>query len=189
MVTSRDPTIALDVAALKLLRSDIEALSDHQLALPTPCTGWDVAALLNHMATEHDAICGSEMAPSESDPRQRWIRAADRWLDFMQAAGDDVYVPKMGTKVTLEQLVAVHFADMLIHRWDLAAATGQPCETPEVLLAAANQIADLVTSPGSPLVGPNGVYRPALTEDSTATPLENLVRRYGRDHAWRAPIG
>jgi uncharacterized protein (TIGR03086 family) len=185
-MTSTKCALDLDRCALELLAADIAYLSDDDLTRATPCAGWSVAALLEHMSSEHAAISGTAL-PTDTDPRATWRLVVDDWLEFFESAEDQVWIPKMNESLPAHQVLSVHFADMVVHRWDLMKAIGAPCETPVELLDAAAPVAELVTSEASPLVGPGGVYGPALAPDRADSPLDMLVRRYGRDPHWRPP--
>ena len=172
--------------ALELLEGDVHLLDARTLTLPTPCDGWTVRDLINHMNAEHVAICDGAV-PDESDPRAEFCRIAARWVAFFDTTmGRAVRIPKMGADIPSEIMLSVHLADMVVHRWDLTSAIGSPCPVPEALLDAAAEVAEVATANGGPLVGPDGVYMPALGPDPKGTRLENLVRQYGRDHRrWR----
>lgn len=176
--------LANDQTALELLSADIRTVTDAQLGYPTPCDGWTVRDLLGHMNREHVAICGGAVDPV-GDPRAQFTPIAARWLEFFAGkSGAAVLVPKMGAELPAGIVLAAHFADMVIHRWDLAVALGQPCPTDAALVTAATTVAQTMTAPGSPLVGDGGVYGPSLAPVSAASGLDNLVRMYGRDHMW-----
>lgn len=94
VIASRAEAPDLDRQALELLRFDVARDTDSDLAKPTPCEGWDVADLLQHMNEEHAAICGARVDPAV-DPRVEVAAVADRWLTFFSTAGETVQVPKM----------------------------------------------------------------------------------------------
>ncbi len=184
-----DQIRSLDGEALQLLRGDVQALTSADLDRPTPCAGWSVSDLLDHMTVEHLAIVGQPAAvdgTSAGTSQERFEAGCDRWLEYFATAPARVHIPSFGADVPVERVLAVHFADMIVHRWDLAAALGVPCDVDPRLLERADAVADFATAADSPLVGEAAAYRPALPADPNATPLQNLVRRYGRDHQWAA---
>lgn len=182
-----DTALDLDRRALDFLERDVHHLDDRMLTLPTPCDGWTVRDLINHMNVEHVAVCGG-VVDDGNDPRTEFSSVAARWLAFFQSTnGRSVHVPKMGADIPSELVLSVHVTDMIVHRWDLTTAVGFPCAVPAELLDAAAEVAEMITAPGSALVGPNAVYKPSLGSDPTATPLQNLVRTLGRDHRWSRP--
>lgn len=175
----------LDATALALIGHDVVALDDAELDLPTPCTGWSVTDLINHMNERHEAVIAPLFAPLDprDDPRGGFARIAARWVVAMEQVGDVVQLPWRGA-VPTERVLAIHFVDMLVHRWDLARALGRPCPTPARLTALALPIAQSTTAPGSPLNGPGGVYQPPLAQDSTRPALDNIVALLGRNPDW-----
>jgi uncharacterized protein (TIGR03086 family) len=176
-----------DAEALNLLRADVGALSDGELSLPTPCTGWQVTDLLGHMAGEHERIVARMLrtpAAPDADVRQSFIVSADRWLEAFQRAGAAVFVPRLSREVATERVLAVHFVDMLVHRWDIARAVGRPCPVPASLAEAARPIAAESTAPGSPLVGAGRAYAPRVPGEFGA--FDQVIALLGRDPAWAA---
>jgi uncharacterized protein (TIGR03086 family) len=175
----------LDGAALALLSYDVAMLDAADLARPTPCAGWDVADLLRHMNEQHEPFAAGLIGAAElavDDPRGQFAVSAARWTLAMSSGADQVRVPGFGEPVGKEQVRAVHFIDMLVHRWDLAAALARPVETDTALVEAALPIAEFVNAPGSPLFG--SAYEPPRTGSATATPTDRLVALLGRDPAW-----
>lgn len=175
----------LDTAALALIAYDVARLQDTDLRRPTPCTGWDVANLLQHMNDRHHAISrqflGCQPEPS-SDPRRQFAVAASAWTLALAFNADPIRLPGLTEPVARDQVRAVHFIDMLTHRWDLAKALGRPTRDGEALADAALPIARIVTAPGSALVGT--AYQASRDHDPAAPALDRLVALLGRDPAW-----
>ncbi len=184
-MTGSVDALSFDRQALALIRADIASITDTEMTLPTPCDGWTVADLLTHMNRENAAICG-EGQDAGADPRNRFPSTVDRWLAFFSRAGDSVRVPKLAADLPSQSVLATHAVDMLIHRWDLARARGRTLDTPATMLPYAHSVADLVTADGSPLTGPDGVYKPALPVVAEDESFDALVRKYGRDPTWAA---
>lgn len=184
-MTDPNPTarsaLDLDRLALAQLADDVAQVSEADLARPTPCAGWTVRDLLAHMNTEHAAICGAEFDNS-ADPRTVFPSVVLDWLTFAGDAGDTIFIPKMGGALPADMVLSTHFVDMLVHRWDLAAALGKATGTTPALLVPAHQIADVITAPGSPLVGV--AYQPALPPAAEDSSEDALVRKLGRDPRW-----
>lgn len=175
-----------DAEALNLLRADVSALTDGELSAPTPCAGWRVSDLLGHITGEHERIVRRILgrpAAAAGDVRQGFTAGADRWLEAFQRAGDAVFVPALNRQVATEHVLAVHFVDMLVRRWDLARAAGRPCPVPARLVAAARPIAAGSTAPGSPLVGAGRAYAPRVPGNFSA--FDQVVALLGRDPAGR----
>ena len=120
----------------------------------TPCEGWDVRALVNHVvsgnlwaaelapagrsrtwATASTATCSARIRPAPT-PRRRRLRprfsAAPGALDAPCAVS---YGPVPGS------VYAGHrFIDVFIHGWDLAAATGQDTTLDADLMQACREV-------------------------------------------------
>lgn len=54
---------ALDAAALTALCSDIASTTAAEWKRPTPCVGWTVTDLVEHMHTEHEEILAPILGP------------------------------------------------------------------------------------------------------------------------------
>jgi uncharacterized protein (TIGR03086 family) len=114
-----------------------------QATLPTPCASWNVRALVNHVV--HDVqqftatVQGGEWDPQPTDV------IGDDWAGaYRQAA--DALLAAWRRPGALEQVVRLPFgefpagwrvgqqiADLAVHGWDIAKATGQPTDLdPEV---------------------------------------------------------
>ncbi|SPT51657.1 TIGR03086 family metal-binding protein [Actinomadura madurae] len=176
---------AFDATALALLGHDVALIPDAAMKNPTPCDGWTVTDLINHMNEEHEAIACTELPPIEvtGDPRDAFARIAARCLAAFERAGETVTLPKYGP-IPTETVFGVHGVDMLVHRWDLARALGDTPTVPTRLAEIALPLARISTAPGSPLNGPGGVYRPPLPEDPARPAIDNLAALLGRDPAW-----
>ncbi|MFI5526512.1 TIGR03086 family metal-binding protein [Streptomyces platensis] len=138
--------VARDVAAL------VAAVRPEDLALPTPCAGWTVRQLLDHMVWEN------LMATSIAEGTPRADHTADHLGDDHRTAFADsvraaratftgsgmlhrTYGPYEAPGAMIVQQVVV---ELLAHGWDLARATGAPTglapEAAEETLAAARRI-------------------------------------------------
>jgi uncharacterized protein (TIGR03086 family) len=106
---------------------------------PTPCAEWDVRALLNHVilwtsySLERRAH-GDSVAPElmerdfaaepdfAADYRAQLDRALTAWAD---PAVWDRELDVMGAKAPAADVGALLIAELVLHGWDLATATGQ----------------------------------------------------------------
>jgi uncharacterized protein (TIGR03086 family) len=178
-----------DLAVLDLMVPLVAGFSDAELRVATPCEGWTVRDLLDHMNDEHEAIVVGLIGPAERerDPRVAFGLAAGRWGRAFAEIGSDeaVLVPKFGTSFPVDAVLGVHLADMVAHTWDLTVATHRPFPIPEPIIIEAAGMADLIPDSGE-LRGPNG-YGPVLPVPQDATPLDRLLGRLGRDPAWQPP--
>lgn len=178
----------LDDAALALVAQQVALLDRAELALPTPCAGWNVGDLLHHMNERHEAMAVGVLGAAEAvidDPRGQFAISAARWTLAVDTGPSELRVPGMADGVAKEQVQAVHFLDMVVHGWDLAVSLGRPVMTPTALVTAALPIAEFANAPGSPLAG--SAYQPPFAAPLAASPIDRLVAMLGRDPAWRSP--
>jgi uncharacterized protein (TIGR03086 family) len=115
----------------------LDGVGTQQWGDPTPCTEWDVGALVGHVIDAHGQVMASIGADSTGDSSgdapvadapARWQAATERvraWLDDPERAGATVSGGPFGEQ-SFESLVGrLLCTDTLFHTWDLARATGQ----------------------------------------------------------------
>ena len=117
----------------------VDRVTPTELGGPTPCDEWDVQALLNHVilwssySLERRAQ-GESVAPELMERdfaaapdfaaayRAQLDRALAAWAD---PAVWDRELDVMGSKTPAADVGALMIAELVLHGWDLAAATGQ----------------------------------------------------------------
>jgi uncharacterized protein (TIGR03086 family) len=177
------------------------------LARPTPCAGWDLRALLEHMTGQDHGFAaavraahnGSEVdvaafAPRPLGPSPAADHAAglDAVVDaFAQAAGlqHPVLLPEFGTRLPLQIVIGMHLVDTLVHGWDVAAALGHQAaygahldtDVVAAALAMAEQVPD-----GPAREAPGAPFGPALPTPADADAWTRTLTLLGRDPAWQA---
>jgi uncharacterized protein (TIGR03086 family) len=162
---SEDLALADMDSAIAGAQAIIAGIRDEQWTAPTPCTGVDVRALVNHLVTGnlHFAalVNGTPRPDGEADhlgadPMTAFGRAAADLRAALRRPGAlaGMYRLPAGT-VPGAALVQIRIVEHLGHGWDLARATGQqagfPADVAERAIAAARQ--QLATRPqgqGSP---------------------------------------
>jgi uncharacterized protein (TIGR03086 family) len=115
------------------LARTVEGVPDDRWSSPTPCADWDARRLVQHLVDSQGQFLGlvglavRPGPPVDDDPVGAWTAARDQ----LQAALDD---PTTATaefdgfdgRSTLERAVERFIClDLVVHRWDLARATGQ----------------------------------------------------------------
>lgn len=180
----------------------VEAITDDQLAAPTPCPAYTVGDLLDHVAGLAVAFrmaatkevppggCSQDPQPGDAgrlDPNWRTeIPAAlaamadaygdpPAWIGMTQAGGIDLPGEVAG-------LVALN--EVIVHGWDLARATGHPYEVDPASVEGAVAFVSRFCGPGTEDQR-GDAFGPEVAVDADATPLERLVAMTGRDPAWR----
>lgn len=103
-------------------------------AAASPCEGWNAGDVVAHViGTQRDFLTerGLDLGPAPeipTDPAAAWqahTTAVAAHLDD-PAVGDAPYQGMFGPSTVGETLLAFYGFDMVVHRWDVAAAAGQP---------------------------------------------------------------
>jgi uncharacterized protein (TIGR03086 family) len=145
----------------------------------TPCDGWDVRTLLNHMLDTERYFAASARGEEASlpasvppemlgdDPVEDFERAQSSLLDaYSSPEVRDRMGPALG----------IAMADQLLHGWDLARATGQDSAMPDDLAATAfRTIHGRFTDEQR-----SGVFKPEIPTPADASDQERLLAYTGR---------
>jgi uncharacterized protein (TIGR03086 family) len=121
--------------AIQQATSCVRNVTPDEMANPTPCTEWDLRALLNHMVYEllwvPEILRGKTIAEIgsqfdgdvlRSEPKTSWQHAADTALVAVHGADLDQKVHLSYGDVTAEHYINEISSDIFIHTWDLAQA-------------------------------------------------------------------
>jgi uncharacterized protein (TIGR03086 family) len=168
-----------------------------QLGDPTPCTEWDVRTLLNHLIlwTSYSAECrargesvSEELMAKDfaAEPgfaaayRAQLDRALDAWAD--PAAWErDLNV--MGSATPAADVAALLLAEMVLHGWDLAVATGQSYAVGDKAAAAALTAVEA----NAELFRQYKGFAEPVSVPAAAPVLDRVLALSGRDPHWTAP--
>jgi uncharacterized protein (TIGR03086 family) len=187
--------------ATRMLAELVTGVRDEQLAAPTPCSEASLGDLLDHVdglsvaftaAASKTAVEGGSQGPSADASRlgpdwrrrvpERLAALARAWHDeaswtgMTQAGGVDLPGDVAGV-VALDEVV--------VHGWDIAAASGQhfSCD-PQLLQATYEFVRSTVAQ--SPQGSP-GLFGPPVPVADDAPLLDRLIGLTGRDPAWQPP--
>ncbi|MFC4006379.1 TIGR03086 family metal-binding protein [Nonomuraea purpurea] len=161
----------------------VRSLSDDQLALPTPCSEYDVKELLNHLewamsGFESLAGGGGFPPPKEytGDFPERAERALKAW-DRPQAWE--------GTSEALHGLPMIMIAkmflvDVVVHAWDLSKSVGRPFEVDDETVAAILAFAE----ESAPMRKGSAAFGDPVEVPADAPAFDRAVGLLGRDPAW-----
>ena len=170
----------------------VAAVEDGQWDRPTPCTDWDVRALVNHVVGEElwtrplvegstveevgDRFDGDVLGDAPEDAASDAAGDAASAMDEKGPGGGLVHLSFGETPI--EEYAMQLTADHLVHGWDLAAATGRDRALDPVLVDAVGTwfqgMEELYRGAGA--VGPRvGAGGDAQTE---------LLAAFGRDASW-----
>jgi uncharacterized protein (TIGR03086 family) len=148
-----DVIAALD-ATFAHARGVIAGVRADQLDQPTPCTEWTVHDLLEHMIGVVDGLgrAAAGGAPAtfalDADPATQFDAAAAAALSAWRAPGAlDRVVDAGPGPMPGHALAGINLLDTATHTWDLATATGQPAELPELVAGAALEASRLIVTP------------------------------------------
>lgn len=181
----------------------IRGVHDDQLASVTPCGGITVGELLDHidnLSLAFTAAGTREFLPDGGQPRQPdasrlgtdWRDRLPAQLDGLAAAWqpDDAWSGTTrvgGGEMPAAIAGSAGLNEVIVHGWDLAAATGQryPADDPslgEALQAAygwASAVAE--QNPG----GTPGLFGPPVGVPGDAQVLDRLLGATGRQPGWQ----
>ena len=111
----------------------IASVPDDRWAAPTPCEDWTARDLVGHLVSTSGMFLGfiGQDAPESTSVDDDPLGAFTEARDAVQAALDDPtsanqeYDGLMGRTTFAKSVDGFLSADLVIHRWDLARATGQ----------------------------------------------------------------
>jgi uncharacterized protein (TIGR03086 family) len=194
--------LALHRRTMGIAAAIVDRIAPQELALPTPCTGWDLGRLIAHMIGQNrgfaSAARGEPFDPGVwadqvvfSAPGPVFARSAaevvaafategavEREWQILTGAHRSIPVP--GAKA-----IGFHFIDYVVHAWDVAVSIGIQPEFEDDLLEAVLPLALEVPLDGPTRSGPGAPFAPAV-EVPTEGLLERLLAVLGRDPEWRA---
>jgi uncharacterized protein (TIGR03086 family) len=189
---------SLHARALELATSVVERISPDDLARPTPCAGWDLAALLAHMVGQNDGFADAvsstgDVAPSAfaarpvgDRPGEAWSASTRRLTDAFAHA--DLDRPVLLAEISTEQrfpaglVIGFHLLDTVVHGWDVATALGRDYRPDDELVGTTLQLARLVPD-GEPRERPGASFAPSLPEPEGSPEWTRALALLGRSTA------
>ncbi|KUL30481.1 TIGR03086 family metal-binding protein [Actinoplanes awajinensis] len=183
---------------VRRLRALLLGIDDRDLAAPTPCPGWSVATLLDHLmslagaftAAAHgtaDASDGPPPPPSAAHLSPHWRSRLPILLEELATAWREPAAWRGearagGVTMPARELGTVAANELVMHGWDLARATGQDfAADPRVLATLVDFLA------AGPAGGTPGFLGPHVPLDPDEDGLPRALALAGRDPAWRPP--
>jgi uncharacterized protein (TIGR03086 family) len=171
----------------------IAGITPEQWSRPTPCTDWDVRALVTHLSDGNNLFATAlGDGASSSAPERTPLAGATGDHDLVAAYRDSAEAVvaafrrsgALGRTVevpfgTVPGAVALHLrlTEVLVHGWDLAAATGQVAAFPEDL--AEQELAFTREALGGLPPG-RTPFAPPMPAPDTAPALDRLAACLGR---------
>lgn len=196
--------IDLEPAAREVARL-VAGVADDQLADPTPCPDYPVAALLDHLMGLSMALAGAArkttgpdtgagstpppVAAEHLDPR--WRSVLPRRLDelvtaWREPAAWEGVTEAGGVQLPAEVMGVVTLDELVLHGWDLARATGQPFSCDSASTAAVLAFTEASARPER-AASREGLFGPVVAVTEEAPPFDRALGFAGRDPAWTPP--
>ncbi|HSP65442.1 MAG TPA: TIGR03086 family metal-binding protein [Candidatus Deferrimicrobium sp.] len=192
------PPLMLLGRALDQTSDLIAGTHPDQAELRTPCQSWTVQQLVDHLISDLGNFAAGvrgekpDWSKAAGAPGGEWVGAfasARRELDGAWSAADlDALVPGMSGEAPLVSRADPQIAELGIHAWDLARATGQSEELdPDV---AEYGLRWGTANLAAQFRGPEEqgkVFGPEVQMPNDAPVYERLAGWFGRDPGWSQP--
>lgn len=162
---------------------------------PAPVAGWTARSVVEHLLEWFPGMLASGCdlsIPEGPDPKTDLVGAWEHQRDAVQAILDDpeqanrpYASPHVGEMPVADMISQFYSADVFMHTWDLARATGQDDRLPPDV--AAGMFAGM--EPIEPMLrgsGQFGTGRGPLREGADAT--DTLISFIGRDPYWTPTV-
>jgi uncharacterized protein (TIGR03086 family) len=184
-------------AAAEAVSVVIAGAEDVPLDRPTPCRDFDLRSLVNHFVGTTHALArlgrGEELDPTDpygakNDPAQGdWRSELDHGVrELAEAWGRpeswEGSIDMGGSAMPAVMIGEMAMAELVLHGWDLARATGQSLTIPDEEAAELRRSIEETGELGRQM----GAYGPVVEVAAAATELERALGASGRDPRWCA---
>lgn len=187
-----NPTAVAYDAALRPLTAVLQAVPHDAWDRPSPCAGWTARQVVAHLVdTQRDLLTGHGHdlgpAPDLADPAVGLRQHAERVLALVSRpdVSDVAYDGFFGPTTVGATLVQFYVWDMVVHRWDVARATGGD----EALSADELDRVEAGADSFGDALHMDGICGPALPTAPGADRQVQLLARLGRDASAAAVRG
>ncbi|MGB5756885.1 MAG: TIGR03086 family metal-binding protein [Acidimicrobiales bacterium] len=169
-----------------------------QLQHPTPCAGFTVDELRNHVLGWLQFFAAALSDPAATSPRpdpeaftladgqQAGDVVARALADIHRAIAADAarqMVTMSSSRMAGDGVLGMALGEYIIHAWDLATATGKPYSAPDTAVTLA--LAFLQETVAPEYRGPDsGFFDEVVPVPDGASPLDELLGFAGRDPHW-----
>lgn len=162
----------------------LSAVTPESLAAPTPCTGWNVQQLMDHLNDGMLALGeafddGQVRLDAECEPccpLDRLQASASVLLGALAIGERGWPVSVGGCPMTAELVAAAGAVELAVHGWDLARACGQERPIPAALATSLLPVLPVLITPDDR----PGRFAPPVPVPADATPSDRLVAWLGR---------
>jgi uncharacterized protein (TIGR03086 family) len=178
-----DPVRALESTYAEA-QSLIDSMDDADRTKTTPCTEWDVQALVDHMvhACEifQSMLAGDPPGPPKAkagdDPSGTYRAAVADNLEAWRKPGATDTPAGVGDL----KLIDINLGDAVAHTWDLGTALGRQ---PTIDTELAEYLAAVWDGPAADGGRERGAFGPRVQVPGDAPALDRLLGAFGRDPA------
>jgi uncharacterized protein (TIGR03086 family) len=196
IMASDTETVMLLERALDQTAALVEETGASQAGLATPCVGWDVRTLVQHLTGQdlrNFLVVARGGSPDVRAPADElgedWTaafrdRAAPLRAEW-RAADLDREVPVPGGSAPLRSRANGQITELTVHGWDLAMATGQRDGLDPALAEYALGWSRQTLRPESR--GPGKPYGLEVPVSPDAPAYQRLAGWFGRDPWWTPP--
>lgn len=196
-----DADNALNLLERALLQTGnlVAGVKPEQTSLPTPCSAWDVNALLTHMVVQdldNFTLAARAQTPDwaqaprpggndwSSNFQERAQTLLSTWRD---ADPDTTAAGPGGQNVPLISRADQQITELSVHAWDLARATGQRVELDPDVASFALAWGQRMLQPA--YRGPDQAFGAEIPVPDDAPVQDRLAGWFGRDPGWEPPAG
>lgn len=178
------PAPAAHAAADRALTELLDTVTEPAWNASSPCAGWSARDVVAHLVQTQRAFFAERDRPLPGDdelgsaPAEAWRQHSARVAAVLAdpAAVNQAFDGFVGPTTLGETFVRFYVLDMLVHRWDVATATGRDAGlTPDEL----EQIDGSADGFGDAL-HMEGICGPALTPPDGGTRQAQVLARLGR---------
>jgi uncharacterized protein (TIGR03086 family) len=192
-MTSDADTIALLEGALDQTAGLIATIDASQARLATPCTGWDVQALVGHLAGQALRNFLVSVRGETTDWTAPADEIGDDWAETFReraaplraawrAADLDRPVAGPGGEAPLRFRADHQITELAVHDWDLARATGQQAGLDPAVAEHALRWSRQMLRPE--FRGPDKAFGLEVPVPDDAPAYDRLAGWFGRDPGW-----
>ncbi|MFF0637853.1 TIGR03086 family metal-binding protein [Nocardia sp. NPDC004151] len=197
LLASGTELLALDARAVRTSIDVVSWVTSGDLDATTPCEGWTLRDLLEHMIVQHHGFAAAALGESDlglwkpqplgADPVGEYRTAAEHVLATFAEPGvleRQFPLPEVRDGIVIPGTPAVsfHFIDYVVHSWDVARALGRTVEFDDDLLSAALPVAEAVPR-GAERERPGASFAPEVPGEQ-ASGLDRILAVLGRSPSW-----
>lgn len=169
---------------------DARRIDPAELARPTPCSSYDVAALADHIRDTHVLLTN---AAGDTDSEVNHALAdvhrdlAENAVKAWQLRGVGGTVTIAGNELPAGFALALHTVETVVHGWDLGRALDRAFEPSDDLVDHVWSLLPLVVSDEARGTHEGAAYQPAVPVPHDAPLLDRVIAFTGRNPAWTPP--